>query len=139
MAATDTKQAQAVLSQLARTVATNAITQAEAQLRTRWNKHNPPEEFTKAYDFNPNPEAVMLVFDADSKLVAWSVSRTAKNQNRINHTLTIAWFLSDDPNITLAFTGSDFAVVERFIQKLGRVTRRYMYYDVTTQAYRRRP
>lgn len=138
--AVDTKQAQEVLATLARTVATNATAEATKQLYARWAKHNPPEEFAQAYDLSPNPDAVMLVFDSQSKLVAWTVARTAANVNSLNHPLVIAWINSSPPNPTpmLAFSGSDFAVVERFIQKLGRVTRRYMYYDVLTNTYKRR-
>lgn len=121
------------LRKMAAVVAENVGNQAAAHYRTIWCKHNPPEEYTKAYHWNL-PKYVALVYH-QGVFVAGSCRRFTMNPARSNYELTASVIFNDDgtKEYVFATAGVDHAVVERFIQRRGAVKRYYMKRDETSQ------
>lgn len=122
----------AELRKMAAMVAENVGNQAAAHYRTQWVKHNPPEDYDKAYHWNL-PKFVALVYH-QGLFVAGSGRRFTTNPQRLNYDLTATVFFNDDGQreYVFAMSGHDHAVVERFIQKRGTVRRYYMKRDETS-------
>lgn len=120
------------LRKMALVVAENLGNQAAAHYRTLWVKHNPPEEYDKAYHWNM-PKYVALVYH-QGVFVAGTARRFTTNTTRLNYDLSATVFFNEagDKEYVYAMSGADHAVVERFIQKRGTVRRYYMKRDETS-------